>query len=149
VPDVIEDNSAFILRIKQSKKSEHIFRIEQFGHFGLPDLEDKGIMILQNIRYSSGGDPAPHPERFKSPTTLLCRPHMSHDIYITPALFIFLPILFKNITDSVMRTGPLFTEMWLTCNDIFPKSAWGDNWWQGTPETCCWTVDRCNRKGAS
>jgi len=146
VPDVIKDNSAFFLRIKQSKKSKHIFRIEQSSLLGLPDPEDKGIMILQNIRYYSASDPAPHPERFKSPATLLCRPHISHDIHITAALFIFLAILFKS---SVMRTGPLFTETWLTCNDIFPKSAWGDSWWQGTPETCCWTADRCNRKGAS
>jgi len=139
----------FILRIKQSKKIKHIFRIEQSSLLGLPDPEDKGIMILQSIRYYSVNDLAPHLERFKSPATLLCRPYISHDIDITPALFIFLPILFKNITDSVMRTGPLFTETWLTCNDIFPKSAWGDNWWQGTPKTCCWTADRCNRKGAS
>jgi hypothetical protein len=64
VPHVLKDNNTFILGIKQSKKSIHIFRVEQSTLLGLPDPEDKGIMILQNIRYSSASDPAPHPERF-------------------------------------------------------------------------------------
>ena len=142
----MKDHNTFILRVKWSKKSKHIFRVEQSTLLGLPDLEDKGIMILQNIRYNSASDPAPHPERFESPATLLWRPHISHDVDITPSLFIFLPILFKNIADLMLRIGPLFTETWLTCNDTFPKSACGDSWWKGKPGTCCWTVDR---KGAS
>lgn len=148
MPDV-KDHNTFILRVKQSKKSKHIFRVEQSTLLGLLDPVDKSIMILQNIGYYSASDPAPHPKRFKSPATLLCRPHISHDIHITPSLFTFLPILFKNITDLMLRIGPIFTEMWLTCNDILPKPACGNSWWQGKPETCCWTADRCKRKGAS
>jgi len=64
VPDVIKDHNTFILGLKQSKKSKHIFRVEQSTLLGLPDPDDKGIMILQNIRYYSASDPAPHPKRF-------------------------------------------------------------------------------------